>query len=638
MRKEYWAAALGLCASGPALAEEIEMASLEVITVTATRSQHSVAEAPATVTVIGEPEIVAKGATDLAEAVRATPGVSLLGQQVGGRRTLSLRGTESQHTLILIAGRRVSATSDVIGHSDFQYGWVPLSQVERIEVVRGPMSALYGSEAMGGVINIVTKQAEEVWSGQAMARGDVNFDSGGDGRQFSLSAGGPLGDMFSVGFSAEDFREDDVPLVEDPLLSEIEGRRRQGATVDLAFKPAEGHTLTARFLENWEDRWRGNRQSSGQRLYFRDEYDLRRSQQSVGYRGEWGKVGSEIYYTRSEFDVVNSRSNNVAPTRPQNLVDHVVDGHVSTPAGKRNLLTVGGEYRRETLNNAGLLGGADSANHKAVYLQDELKVFEGVTLTLGARNDSHTFFGSEFSPRAYAVWRIADSLVVKGGYGEAFRAPTLKQISPNYVGAEGPHTFYGNGDIRPETSRSYELGIDWTRDKTSVVATVFRNDIRDLIDVRLLSVQGIRRFYIYDNISVARLEGFEASLRQDLGEGFELSGNYLYLNGEDRQNAQKLTGRPKHSLNGSLHWASGRWQATLTGEMIGRQFLEGTNGLERAPSYVLGHISGSYEFSEHFRVQLGLSNLGDVRLRDKSALFGYVEPGRTVYASLSASF
>ncbi|HYG87347.1 MAG TPA: TonB-dependent receptor [Azospirillum sp.] len=621
----------------PAIAQDA-VTRLDPVSVTATRTEHSAAEAPASVTIIDAKEIEKKGATDLLEAVRSTPGINLLGQQVGGRKTFSIRGTDNRHTLVLVDGRRVSATDDVIGHSDFQYGWVPMSQVERIEVVRGPMSALYGSEAMGGVVNIITRKAGKVWSGQGTVRGDVNFDKGGDGRQFAVSAGGPLGEKFSLGFSAEDFREAAVPLPESPGLSELEGRHRRGGAVDLSFRPVEGHEVFVNLLESREDRWRGNQETSGRRRFFTDKYDLKRSQQSVGYRGEFGVVRPEIRYTQMEFDVTNSRTENIAPTRPQNLKDKILDGNVAVPVGESQVFTAGGEHRTETLRNAGLRGGEDSATHKALYLQDEISLTDTVSVTLGGRGDRHELFGTELSPRAYVVWKATPSLIVKGGYGEAFRAPTLKQISPNYVGAEGPHTFLGNANVRPETSRSWEIGFDWSQSGSSVAAALFRNDIDDLIDTRLISVQGTRRTYIYDNISHARIDGFEASGRQELGAGFALSANYLYLYATNRDTGAELDGRPRHSGNLGLEWASGPWQTKLTGEYIGRQFLATTTGSERAPSYTLLHLTGSYQINDNLRLRAGLNNITDVRLADKSPLFGYVEQGRTIYLAMNASF
>jgi outer membrane receptor for ferrienterochelin and colicins len=637
MRERALATIVAVLFSGPALADD--MTELNPITVTATRSEHAAAEAPASITVITAEEIRAKGATNLLEALRGVPGITLAGKQVGGRKNITIRGAEDRHTLVLIDGRRVSSTDDVIGHSDYQYGWVSLDQVERIEVVRGPMSALYGSEAMGGVVNIITKKAGKEWRGGATVRGDATQGAGGDGYQVSASAGGPLGNGFRLSVSGEQLRETQVPLPEDHGLTELEGRERTSGTVELVYEPVEGQEFSFNVLKSKEQRWRGNQESSGAFRYYQDKYDLDRTQTSLGYRGEWGKVRPEIRFTRSDFEVTSSRSMGVAPTRPQALRDDIADGNVAFPAGGSQLFTLGGEYRKETLENAGLIGGSDSAVHKAVYLQDEINLLETLSLTLGGRSDTHEIFGTEFSPRAYLVWKATPSLTVKTGYGEAFRAPTLKQISPSYVGAEGPHTFYGNANIKPETSRSYEFGLDW-RDADSVyTATVFRNDIDDLISLRLLSVgPGIRRHYIYDNISRARIDGAEFSAWQGLGGGFAASASVLYLDAANRDTGAKLTGRPKFSINPTVEWTGGPWFASVSAEYAGTQYLAGTSGDEKAPDYTLLHLSGSYQLRENARLRAGLRNITDVRLQDESPLFGYAEQGRSAYLALDLTF
>jgi outer membrane receptor for ferrienterochelin and colicins len=272
-------------------------------------------------------------------------------------------------------------------------------------------------------------------------------------------------------------------------------------------------------------------------------------------------------------------------------------------------------------------------------VQDEIALADDWALTLGTRLDHHAIFGSESSPRAYLVWRASPELTIKGGYGEAFRAPTLKQISPNYVGAEGPHTFLGNADIQPETSRSWEIGADWRDEQSAYTATLFRSEIKDLIYYNLLRRVGPRSIYQYDNISEARIDGLEVALRRALGGGFSLASSMTWLDARDRDSDDKLTGRPEFSATPSLAWQQGAWGAELEWQYIGQQTLKNAAGqLKRAPAYSLVNLSGSYRVDEHLTLRAGLNNAGDLRLEDKSELFGYVEDGRTLWLGLEASF
>ena len=632
--------ALTLACLMASMAQAAPVTELNPLVVTASRSEHSLADAPASVSVITAEQIKARGAGNLLEALRGVPGLNLNGRQVGGRKTLSIRGAEDRHTLVLIDGRRISSTDDTIGHSDYQYGWVAMEQIERIEVVRGPMSALYGSEAVGGVINIITRKGGQQWHGGASVRGELGEGPAGDGHQMSASASGPLGEWFDLALGVEDRRRAPTPRPENKATSDIEGQDRQSGNLRLGFTPSEGQRLQLDMLRSEETRRRHEQNTRlPARPYYLDTYDLQRRQDALTWQADWSLLRSELRYSEAEFEVNNKRSNNIAPTRPQRLEDRVWDGNLAFALGDSHSLTLGAERREEFLENAGLTGGSDSALHKALYVQDEIALADDWALTLGTRLDHHAIFGSESSPRAYLVWRASPELTIKGGYGEAFRAPTLKQISPNYVGAEGPHTFLGNADIQPETSRSWEIGADWRDEQSAYTATLFRSEIKDLIYYNLLRRVGPRSIYQYDNISEARIDGLEVALRRALGGGFSLASSMTWLDARDRDSDDKLTGRPEFSATPSLAWQQGAWGAELEWQYISQQTLKNAAGqLKRAPAYSLVNLSGSYRVDEHLTLRAGLNNAGDLRLEDKSELFGYVEDGRTLWLGLEASF
>ena len=375
--------------------------ALPAVTVTATLTEQDARTAPASVTVIDREELAARNASDLLDAVRGAPGLTLSPRQVGGRKTLALRGLEGKHTLTLIDGRRISPSDDVVGHSDYQYGWLPMSAVERIEIIRGPMSALYGSEALGGVINLITRQPKDKWMGSVGVSGSVptSSDEGESTGSTSVFAAGPLGERLSLRVNAELAHQSPVSNRHQPLLSEIEGSHAKNGGLSARFALTPQQTLEAG--------WSGGQE---QRVYdtdsrgkvFRSTYDIDRSQAHIGWQGKFDGWNSQVRAYRSEIDIVNRASNGAAPTRPQNMVDDVLDGHASFALGAHKI-TLGGEWRKETLENAGLKNGADDAAHKALFAQDEIALSDTLMLTAGLRADHHAIFGSEVSPRAYLV-------------------------------------------------------------------------------------------------------------------------------------------------------------------------------------------------------------------------------------------
>ncbi|MBS0507358.1 MAG: TonB-dependent receptor [Proteobacteria bacterium] len=611
--------------------------ALPAVTVTATLTEQDVRTAPASVSVITAEDMAERNATDLLDAVRGAPGVTLSGRQVGGRKTLALRGLEGKHTLTLIDGRRISASDDVIGHSDYQYGWLPISAMERVEIIRGPMSALYGSEALGGVLNIITRKPGDRWVGSVGASSAFAADShaaseGG----LSLYTAGPVNDRLRLSLNAEYAHRGATPRLEDARYSEIEGRKPRNLGLDAEFDLAPGHRLQAGVSDGQERRFYDDVSAAG--VAYANRYDLDRRQSHAGWIGDWGDWKTQLRSYRSAMSVRNSRSNGVAPTRAQDMSDAVVDGHASTRLGSHQL-TLGGEWRNEELVNAGLAGGSDAVTHKALFMQDEFALGKNWIATLGLRADHHGLFGSELSPRAYLVWEASPALMVKGGWGHAFKAPTLKQISPNYVGAEGPHSFLGNARLRPETSNSFEIGADWQAGPAwSLRATAFHTEVSQLITYRLVQQIGPRRVYQYDNVDAARIQGLEAGFTWAITPALRWVSDATLLRTRDKATGRPLSDRPRTSLASHLAWRAAGWDARAGLEYTGSQDSSGV----RLPAYQLWNASLGRSWrlaaTQSLTLRAGLENLGNVRLAQKSPAFGYAEQGRRVFLSARMDF
>ncbi len=635
LNRRAHACLLMLVAAAQAQATQVAAAaagdSLPTITVTATMSEQDARTAPASITVISRAELQERNPTDLLETLRDTPGVTLSPRQVGGRKTIALRGLEGKHTLTLIDGRRISPTDDVVGHSDYQYGWLPMSAVERIEVVRGPMSALYGSEALGGVINIITRKSMDHWVGTASLSAGTGDGEGSDAAGASVFATGPLAQSLLLRVNADYQRTEPVPERADPRISEIEGRETKSAGLGLTLQPTPNQSL--------ELGWNA---AEERRLYdavsgstgYQNRYDIASDQGHLTWVGKFDALRSQLRAYRSQMDVQNSRDNGVAATRPQNLKDEVVDGFLAFGLANHQL-TLGGEWRRETLVNAGLVGGQDDARHAALFAQDELGLSATLMLTAGLRLDHHELFGSEASPRAYLVWEATPELVIKGGAGHAFKAPTLKQISPNYMGAEGPHTFLGNADIRPESSNSGELTASWKRAAIELRASLFRTDLSDLITYKLIKQVGARRTYRYDNVDRARITGLEAGLSWQLLPGLSWVSDVTLLRTEDRNTGEDLADRPGTSATTHLAWKNDTgWSARLGGSYTGSQT---ETGGARLPSYWLWNASMGRKFGKAL-IRFGVENLGNLSLVEQSPNFGYAERARRVFLTGQVEF
>ncbi len=534
---------------------------------------------------------------------------------------------EFRHTLFLVDGKRIGGTDGVVGHSDFQYDWVAAEDIERIEVVRGPMSVLYGSEALGGVVNIITRRPGAAWAFGALAEGRFGDDGlGGDGHRAAARASGPLGAAWRVAASVADTRRQALTLQEDPRLTELEGRRKHDGALQAWWTPLAGHEIEFEHRAGQEDRWADARERSGARRYYESLTAIDRSHGTLAWRAEWSgpwQPRSLLRAYESRVDVGNERNNGVAALRPNNFADRVVEGQLSALAQPGRFFTGGFEVRSERLFNAGLAGGRAEARHHALYAQGEFELAPALALTAGLRHDRHQRFGHEWSPRAYLVWHAAPRWTVKGGVGHGFKAPSLKQIAPDYREDEGPNTYFGNASLRPEKSDAAELGIGWDGAAAGAQLMAFYSRVDDLIVPRLLRQVGTRGEYIFENIDRARFQGLEAALAWRLPAGFTVNANYTHLEAHDGL-GQRLEKRPRHSAGLRLDWRGGPWRAGLEVQYLGGQVLASTTPgqpLQPAPDLTRVSAHVARDLGHGLELSAGVDNLTQLRLADESPLF-----------------
>ena len=612
--------------------------------------ERPIADAPGAITIITREDLAALPDGDLFEAIRETTGISLVGVGVGGRKTISIRGMEARHSLILIDGKRVASSVAVLGHSNFENNWLSSGNIERIEIVRGPLSALYGSEAIGGVINIITrKPSEQEWSFGGEAGGGFTDDNGGNRSYFTSYMSGPvLMDRVGLYLAAGYSTQDDTPNEDDSAVSELEGVDDFSLNSRLTFTPNDNHTVNLAVNYVNEDRWRQSRTRRGN-IPFIGEFEIDRYMYSLGWEGVVGGTHSAIKLYRSEIDknsIQPRGRRNIVQDYPETLTNDVLDVQTNFALG-RHLLTFGGEWRKENLESTTLLTGEDDAVHKAFFVQNELDFFDKLSITLGGRLDHHDQFGSEFSPRLYGLFRMSEKLNFKAGFGHAFNAPTLKQVSAGYYADRGPHTFLGNPDVTPETSKNYELGVEYTTPIFQAKAFYFHNDIDNLIawdEVSRIPGSPPLVTYTAKNIEEARTRGVESELGITLQSGINASLNYTYLDARNQTEDVRLTGKPRHTVNTKLQYNMQQFGliATLRMQFIADQVMSKRVGRTTvvfdAPDYSLWHFSVRKSLFDNFELKLGVENIGDYRLADNSDLFAYEERGRFFYTSLSARF
>ena len=613
---------------------------LDTVVITATQSERSLRDAPASVSVIGGEDLEKRPVHDLGDALQGTQGVTI-SSVGGGNRGVSIRGMDTDHTLVLIDGARFSNSASAVAHSDYELGWIPAAAIDRIEVVRGPMSSLYGSEALGGVVNIVTRRPGDEWrsavtlNGAATPRG-----RGGDQAGLGFHADGPLvPGVLGLSFWGEHRSREALPSADDPQASSLGEHEASMAGVGLTWTPDDRQRVELGFGAGYESRWRDVVAVSGS---YRSDDRIRRNRAVLSYEGEWGWADSRLRLTRSAIERENRRSDGGRPSGPHRLTDTVLDGQLALAPMGAHSLTFGAEIRDERLSDSTVnAAGKASQTHYAAFLQDEIRLAEGLELVLGTRFDRHENFGWEISPRAYVLWHAIDALSFRGGVGKGFRAPTLKELSPEYeaIGGGGRFTIVGNPDLEPETSVTTEIGVDYTGPGWSLGATLFQNDVENLIETTCILGCDLPRgsTRTYGNVSKVRIRGVELGGNVELHPDWMLRGHYTYLDAVDRTNGARLADRPRHAVTGDLEWrASDDFSASLRVQYTGEQAT--STGSGRAPGYTMVSVLGDYAVGDRASIRFGVENIGDKRLADDDPAYALTDPGRRAFMGLTARF
>ncbi len=579
----------------------------ETIVVTATAFPEAESETGASTTVITRERIERSGFRTVLEVLRSVPGLDVVRSGSDGSVTsVFLRGSNSTHTLVLVDGARANSPF----FSGYDFSALTTENVERIEIVRGPFSALYGSDALGGVIQIFTRPVTFSPTGR------VTVEAGAAGqRQGSLffSAGaGPLAAAASyrnarVGGDRTnaDWREQNGSL-------RLEGRLGEAVRLALEGSILDGEVGIPGPVGQETPRARGG---------FREE----RIALPVTFRSASGheaslllaRVASKPSFRNPDDPFGFTSSDTNARTWQARASD--------TWKAGRQTLTALASWERWTVHDQSSFGVNLKNDRSTLWgagLQEALRLGQEWIATIGVRYDHHSEFGHAWSPRATLSWLSPGARwKLRGSVGRAFRAPSMGELF--FPGS-------GNPNLQPERSTSYELGVERYLSGGRVEASLFWNDLADLIDFDFATFKNF-------NIGRARTRGVELSWRQQLAAQLEVDAGYTYLRGEDRTTGRELLRRPRHRAFAGLTWRLVR-ALTLSPRATFVARRDDVDPLTfsriQDPSYFRYDLFARYELA-FFVPYLRLENLTDLRYQEAA---GFPAPRRRYAAGFEAKF
>lgn len=615
----------------------------ETMVVTAAGFEQRLEDAPASITVIPGEVLRKRAIQDLGDAVRDVEGVTVSGG--ANESNITIRGMPGDYTLILVDGKRQGGRdSRVNGNGGYEQSFVPpAAAIERIEVIRGPMSSLYGSDAIGGVINIITRKVSKTWGGT------LSYDYAA--RQHRDQGNANNTQFFLNG-----------PLVPDVLGLQVWGRylNRQGdenVQTTNGFTAADHKDITARLAFSPTDKQTFLLEGGVSRLKNGDgvspnwstrEQKNNRDHWSLTHEGQWDWATSTLAFSQEETSregLASSTQTDVLGRKPT-IKNSVFDAKLVMPT-LYHTTTAGAQWQENALTDWNQGDGTRqdhrySVVQKALFLEDEWRMAESFSLTGGLRLDNHEQYGNHYSPRIYGIWYVTDEWTIKGGVARGFKAPEIRAVIDGYaVLRRNTWAMLGNPDLKPETSTNYELSAMWSnRDDLSASATVFYNDFKDKLSTVTTDTRW-NGYIVMDrvNIDKAEIRGVEVTGSWQITPAWSLKGNYTFVDSEQKSGSNAgapLALTPKHKASVRSEWdMTGDTQFWAAANYYGKEFGTSVTD-EAAPDYTTADIGVSHQLTKRVTLNGAVYNLGDKRLDDET--YGTVNYGRTFWGGVSINF
>ena len=527
--------------------------SLDEVVVTATKTELTQKENPRSVEVITKEDIQNTGAISVRDALRTATNIDIVSVNHGGGENISIRGGDTDGVLILVNGRRVAGENYFMSQGSNAYALdrLNLSNVDHIEILRGPASAIYGSGAMSGVINIITKKSEKPEFSVGVATGTnemsnyYHYDTGKNGK---------VSVNFDVNFSK-------LRNIDSKAGKNLLHGPKQAYNLNLDYEMDENNNLNLMLdyaKDNLETRMRDFSVSSSapdDLKYPITSFTSERKTIALTYDG---KNSNSDYSLSASYSQLN-RDPYAADTPGTNEKKYKswnIEARDTIRTSDNNKLIFGGEYRGD---KASIYSGDNTVKNTdqySLYLYDEYRVDNKLLLTPAIRYDYHKSFGSHTSPNLGATYFISDKSRFKANYGTSYRAPSVDELYGAFThgGIWGGMAIVGNPDLKPEKSKGWEISYEQEfGDTTSAKLTYFDNKKEDAISykIEMASPSQMGKFY---NIDSTSSKGVEFEIKHDFGKGFTLVGNYNWLDSVDDTTGERLNYNARNTYMAKLMW------------------------------------------------------------------------------------
>lgn len=585
---------------------------MDKMVISATKTEHKLGDVPVATEIITGEDIRARGVKTVQDALRGLPGIKINKScgSWGDKGKIEIRGMDASQTLILVDGQRA-----VGGHANaVDLNQIPVEMIERIEIVKGPGSALYGSDAIAGVVNIITKSAPDKLQASASA------SLGSRQTQIYEANGGIKAGDFGVGVNYTHRQSEGIEKETDKYKEDM-----VQASVQYSFTPQAKLAIKPSYSKN-KIEYEGRAQD---RLGLNTLFDWSPDKYSkLNFRG--GLLNYKHYTEDKSTDYIGD--------------DYDLEINYSRTLFEQHTLIGGYSYYNKKIDDLGKDYSAEQTMHSGL-LQAELD-FAPVVGVLGARIDNHDLWGTEINPKVSLMCKILDgleALKLRASAGTAFRAPSLVKLYADGW-RMGPWIVRANPDLKPEKSIGYQVGAEYNISTLLLTKLAyFRNEIKDLIsyqmDVEVIPQPfgpPIMRMYMdWDNVNEAMTQGMEFSVASQPLDALTLKLGYTWLQTEDKETGKELTYKPRHKLDFNVSYRIPFIDVLLVAEAeyVGERFKDADNE-DMLDAYTLLNLALSRNILDYVDVFVRADNLtGEKDIADE-----YDIDGTTVLAGLKVKF
>ncbi len=639
----------------------------EEIQVTATRYEEDSFQTPVPISVVSAADLSRQLPEKMVDSLKQLPSIDVAGE--GPFRGLPvIRGMDSNRVLILVDGQRLNNARESTEFAGIQPGLVDLSLVDRIEVVRGPASVLYGSDAIGGVINIITKQ-QAFHQGEFTLGGSAGYEYGSsaDSQRGHLDVNG-AGERMTFHLGASGFEAKDYDTPEGKMPNS--GMKQRSFDGNMRFLLSETGVL--RFdLQGTQTRDVGfpgyDPKTSGVDISFPrfDRLKFAASYETGPFAGLNGLSLTAYYQTITKESIRNFDFGGFFLDNFTRSEIHSVGFNAQSTAeiGAANHVTFGLDFYRDNLHDDTAESspfGSDTnvavpdsyQSGIGLYAQDEIRVTPRLGLVIGARGDRYTFVsdndprytGTPFdvsqtagSGNVSARYALTDHVALTALVGRGFRAPNLQERSYFGIATTGDTYIEQNPDLKSETSLNYELGFKVRYDRYSGGFNVYRNNVRDFINIVFLGEDPNTHLQLaqFRNTDRATIQGAEFELESYVTDRWTAFGNVSYSRGTDDKTDEPLALiAPVKGVLGIRYQVRSYWGEFST-RMVGRQSRVAP-GFTATPGFATLDLRGGYEFAAGLRLEAAVENVGNVAYHEPFNTF--LEPGRNVKLAVGYRF